>query len=118
MKDLLHVINQHLGNDPFSYECWEEIAQHGAAAGWRGFTYYKDTEEFYDNNENEILELAGQAAEDCGHDTICEFVSTFATPVETASQYKNALAWFALEEVARWVEDMGEEDYNEIYIHE
>ena len=40
-----------------------EVAQHGADAGWGGFTYTSDCVEFYDANEAAIYELLNETAE-------------------------------------------------------
>jgi hypothetical protein len=82
-----------------------EAGQYGADAGWCGFTYTHDCVEFYDNNESLIYDLLYEQAEMMGHKNIDEMVSQFnrSDMLSTADGRKNLLAWFALEEVGRWL---------------
>ena len=98
----------------------EDVANHGADAGWTGFTYYSDTLPFYADNRSDILELAGEYAEMLGS-TMSEMIAGFGCVNETAAEVEqcliegegdenytsiaNSLAWFALEEVARAVSE-------------
>ena len=60
-KDLVKAVKKHGGLDDQELM---DAAEHGADSGWGGFTYYKDTTEFYDKNEELIWELLeGQADE-------------------------------------------------------
>jgi hypothetical protein len=94
-----------------------DVARHGADAGWSGFTYYTDTVAFYKAHKGNILDLAKQMADDFGQSMI-EMVKGFrclndaysadeiAEAIysgrgEAADVIRNAMAWFALEEVAR-----------------
>jgi len=99
----------------------EDVARHGADAGWSGFTYYSDTVAFYKAHKAEILALAQQMAEEFGQDMIemirgFRCISNQGKPDystseiaealysgrgESADLIRNAMAWFALEEVAR-----------------
>ena len=103
-------------------ETLADVARHGAAGGFCGFTYYKDTSAFYRKNREEIKKLVKMTAKDCG-EGIFSMVSNFAylrdwkvTEDQVAAvlfgkfgeideedeiQIENALAWFALEEIAR-----------------
>jgi len=99
----------------------EDVARHGADAGWNGFTYYTETCAFFKAHKSDILELAKQMADDFGQDTL-EMIRGFrclgnngkpdysTTEIaealysgrgECADLIRNAMAWFALEEVAR-----------------
>ena len=99
----------------------EDVARHGADAGWPGFTYYSDTGAFFQTHKADILALAKQDAEDMGTDML-EMIRGFrclgnngkpdysmaeigeaiyAGAGECADVIQNAMAWFALEEVAR-----------------
>lgn len=108
----------------------EDVARHGAEGGFPGFTYYKDTIKFYAENRDEIVRRLEALAEELGEDVIM-MVRTFnclssppttfgkpRVPHYTSSdvgrvlyvtekdedvytQIANALAWFALEDVAR-----------------
>lgn len=103
-----------------------EVAQHSADAGWSGFTYTADTVAFYKAHKADILELAKQMASDMGVDMLelirgfgcLQYTNPFGKRVPSfelseiaeaihsgrgndADTIRNAMAWFALEEVAR-----------------
>lgn len=116
---LTRAVLKQIGGDR---ETLVDVARHGAAGGFCGFTYYKDTSAFYRKNREEIKNLAKMTAEDCG-EGLFSIVRNFTclrdwkvTEEEVAAvlfgkfgeideedetQIENALAWFALEEVAR-----------------
>ena len=94
-----------------------DVANHGASGGYSGFTYYTDTVAFFDANRNAIMALVREMASDFGQDGL-EMVAGFTclkddkltpmdvsdalhTETENTQTVKNALAWFALEEVSR-----------------
>jgi len=83
-----------------------DVARHGASGGFSGFVYYNETTDFYDKNEDDIWELLEQAADSIGEKHPLALIATFsgAKDVHGDNQFKNLLAWFALEEVARWIE--------------
>lgn len=96
----------------------EDVCNHGASGGFSGFTYYTETLAFYKAHKAEILALAASSAEDFGQDML-EMIGGFnclkgdkltATEIgealfsgrgDNATTVRNAMAWFALEEVAR-----------------
>lgn len=99
----------------------EDVARNGADAGWSGFCYYHETVAFYKAYKADILKLAEEMASDLGED-IMTMISGFRclgssgkpdytlTEIgealysgrgESAAVIRNAMAWFALEEVAR-----------------
>ena len=96
-----------------------DIARHGADAGWPGFTYYADTVDFFDKNRMLIIDMLAEYANDCGecpvevvHGFRCisdyskgEIFSILAGADDKDAQVKNALSWFMLEEVARFITD-------------
>ncbi len=116
---LINAVVTQLGyNDVNDEECkqtLEGVANNGAGGGVNGFTYYIDTSKFYDDNKSLILSHAQNMLwEDV--ETISQLVASFncieITPYEVESFFtgqsdedaigiKNALAWYALEEVAR-----------------
>jgi hypothetical protein len=95
----------------------EDVTNHGAAAGFSGWIYNRETEAFTRRNRAEIAELAESMAADIGDSGAVALVKGFnclsdATEAECAralygkakpddSNVENALAWFALEEVSR-----------------
>ena len=100
-----------------------DVASHGAAGGYGGWTYYTDTTAFARRNRADTVTLCERMADDMGESGPVAFVRGFrcltdATESEVASTLygkgdedtivSNALAWFALEEVARAYVDMTE----------
>lgn len=100
-----------------------DVVEHGASSGFSGFTYYTDTITFFKKNKKEILELVKEMSNEFGQ-TPMEFVKSFlcleskdnefedeigrtlyGRPLPDDVQVQNALAWFALEEVARQLKD-------------
>ena len=122
MKKLINAVKRQLGED------WKEDLENvlrcssGAAGGFRGFIYYSETTQFAKKNRKEIVKLLEEQAEDFGYSGPIEMVRSFnclkgfdaterevarslyGRPTEEDTQILNALAWYALEEVARWWE--------------
>ncbi len=102
----------------------EDVANHGANAGWPGFTYYSDTHKFAMRYRKLIVKMLEEQADEFGQEVV-EMVSSFGTfrhsPMDNddrkelykflgggrceQSQITNLMAWFALEEVCRMFED-------------
>lgn len=98
----------------------EDAANHGADAGFPGFTYYSDTVAFFKRNRSAIMELLEEMAGSMGMGT-SSLLAGFrclkgleADPMtilahgarhEEYTQVANALAWFALEETGRKLVD-------------
>lgn len=103
-----------------------DVADHGADAGFSGFTYYSDTVPFAQANKADIRKLAEYVADSIGeYDGFYSFVASFncldLTTDEVADamhdsdhdsngEVLNALAWFALEEVSRAYADTHNRD--------
>lgn len=129
------VVRQVGGWDTFK-EHAEDYTK-GADGGWAGFTYYHDTVPFATRNKDAILEMAKAQADDLGSEDEFAMIAGFnclrdmkVTPGEIAravydarkrtvrtqeardvrTQVLNALAWYALEEVARAYCDLIEAD--------
>ena len=103
----------------------EDVYNHGARIGYRGFTHYNETCAFFKRNKAEILELVDSMARDLGEQPAAmvaglEYLKINPEDSEGMrevyraldgrvnrddTQVANALAWFALEEVARAVCD-------------
>jgi hypothetical protein len=99
-------------------ESLEDVVRHGASGGFGGFTYYADTLAFYKAHKGDILAMAEAMASDLGEDMLA-MIAGFgclrndklsATEIgealysgrgECAQTVRNAMSWFALEEVAR-----------------
>lgn len=101
----------------------EDVARHSADAGWNGFTMTADCVAFYKAHKADILEMAKQDSADFGQGVI-EMIQCFRCLTagnggkphytqdeiaealysgrsEFADTIRNAMAWYALETVAR-----------------
>lgn len=119
---LIRSVVRQFGTWEYFKQSAQDIAQHGAAGGWSGFTYFNDTVPFTGRNKKAIMAHAETTAQDIGESGALEFISGFQclkgyTQAEVAeglynplsdakTDVFNALAWFALEEVARSLADM------------
>ena len=96
----------------------QDVCNGGANAGFGGFVYSKDMEEFFDDNKDELIKLVTEAADEFGQGVL-EFVQGFNCigsdwSVEEIgkvlfgdskdSQILDGLCWFALEDFARLAE--------------
>lgn len=96
----------------------QDVANHGADAGFSGFIYYADTVAFAMRYRPLIVALCNDMAANVGTGSAIDLVANFRClndnykPDEVGrtlygqkskadTQIANALAWFALEEVAR-----------------
>lgn len=100
---LLAAIREHSGMDDAQII---EAGQHGADTGWPEFCYYADTDRFYQANEEAIYELLNEECEAMGHSNVEQMISQFqrADMLSSAAGRRQLLAWFALEEIGRWLE--------------
>jgi hypothetical protein len=97
----------------------QDVADHGADAGFPGFCYYTDTERFYRKHRAEINGMVESLADDLGESAIgmvrgFRCIGTDYSESEVAQTMygrkidpviANGLAWFALEETARQLTD-------------
>ena len=83
-----------------------EAGEYGADAGWNGFIYFDECCDFYDNNESAIYQLLNDQADEMGFSNVEEMIAGFnrSDMLDSPEGRKNLLAWFALEEVGRWLE--------------
>lgn len=107
-RNLIEAIKQHSGMDE---ESIREAGDHGADAGWPGFTHTIDGADFYRANSEAIDELLQEMADSFGHKDVAELVASFnrSDMANTRDGRDCLLAWFALEEVGRWLEWRGYE---------
>jgi hypothetical protein len=89
-----------------------DLAEHGADAGWGGFTYTVDCVEFFDAHEDTIMDMAWEDAENFGYPNVVTFVASFgqADMADSIDGYKNLMAWYALETVCRRLADEREDE--------
>ena len=120
------VIEQLGGDEDYTYQQLEDIANHGIDGGFTGFIYYDDTVEFYAQNQSDIFRYAERMAADIGESGLIGFIMSFRCaegyteediartlygPQEgyTETPIANCLAWFAGEVLARiyvdWIEE-------------
>ena len=121
-EDLIRQVVRQIGGWDNFKEHARDVSMCGAAAGFAGFIYYTDTCRFYAVNRDAILQAVREMCEDLSTEEPIQFVRSFnclkdATESEVGltlygnkhqhdTQVANALAWFALEEVARSYEDL------------
>lgn len=100
-QELLEAIRGHSGMED---EEIIEAGHHGADTGWPGFSYTTDCVAFYEANERAIWQLLEEAADQMGM-TPLALVASFrrADMACNLDGFANLLAWFALEEVGRWL---------------
>ena len=112
MKDLYDAIKDHCDLED---SVMIDAANHGAASGFGGFTYYADTVKFYDENEKLIVEYLDEMADGMGFDSGFAYVASLPAikNVGNIDQFKNLCSWIILEEVGRWVEDGNGTDEDE-----
>jgi hypothetical protein len=96
----------------------EDVCRHGASGGVSGFTYYTETLAFYKSHKADILAMAQNMADDMGEEMLAMVAgfnclkddklsateigeALFSGRGDAAQSVRNAMAWFALEEVAR-----------------
>ena len=115
-KTLQTAVIRRVGRDSL-----QDVAEHGADGGFPGFCYYSDTCAFYAKHQTRIVSLVEEMASDMGESPTklvagfrclngdyseAEVGRTLYGPKKVHDeQIANALAWFALEEVARNVTD-------------
>lgn len=134
MTSLVSAVASQMGYDldekadriEFLQTC-RDVCEGGADGGFSGFVYYGDTQEFTQDNIREIMGLVREMSDEFGIDET-GFIAGFRclkdsgitsrdvdrwrddeSDEETARLIENALAWFTLEEVARYVMDNEEE---------
>ena len=88
----------------------KDLAEHGAAGGFPGLTYYSDTCALYDAYEEEIWKALYEDADDFGSESPLALIASFngAKDVTSDTTFKNLLTWYMAERIAR--EIVEEED--------
>jgi len=93
----------------------EEVVKHGCVNGCvSSLIYYEDTVKFHDKFEDEIWEMLYDAQMDMGFDSIPEYIASLngSKNVGSLEQFKNLLAWYAVETVANQI--LNEEENREV----
>ena len=80
----------------------EELANHGADAGWPGLSYTSDCVELFERYEGEIREALNEDTEAFGYDCPEALVATFGRSDMLWSEdgRKNLLVWYMAERTA------------------
>jgi hypothetical protein len=84
----------------------EEVVKHGCVSGCvSSLIYYEDTAKFHDKFEEQIWEMLYDEHEDFGFNSIPEYIDSFngSKDVGSLMQFKNLLAWYAVENVANQI---------------
>ena len=117
---LARAVVRQLGGWESAQESLPDIARHGVDGGFHGFIYYHDTNNFFKANRKEILKCLDESTLGTGEspfrmvtkweglEGFDEFeiaAGIYDTAHEHATLVRNALAWFAAEEVAHWYDD-------------
>lgn len=88
----------------------QDIAEHGADAGYPKLTYYVDTCQLYDEHADDIWGMLNEDADNMGQ-TVLELIASFnsANSIINEATFKNLLTWYAAERCARELMDEKEE---------
>ena len=84
----------------------EELVKHGCVNGCvSSLIYYEDTVKFHDKFEEEIWEMLYDEYIDFGFNSIPEYIASFngSKDVGSLMQFKNLLAWYAVENVVNQI---------------
>ncbi len=120
-KTLINAVVSRIGKESI-----EDVNSQGIDGGFGGFVYYKDTVNFYAKYKKDILKMAEEMAESLGEDMLSMIAnfnclsegvgkdrkSTYTQSEighsifsdeesEGCDSIRNAMAWFAAEEVCR-----------------
>ena len=77
----------------------KEVLEHGCVSGCvPDLIYYKDTCAFYEKYQEEIWDKLENTRVDMGLDSILHLVASFNGHVGSDDQFRNLLAWWAVEE--------------------
>ena len=80
----------------------EDLAGHGADAGWPGLTYFSECVELFDRFQDEIREALNEDTEAFGYESPEALVATFSRSDMLWSEdgRKNLLVWYLAERTA------------------
>ena len=123
-KTLINAVINRIG-----IESVRDVNNHGIDGGFGGFVYYSDTVKFYNRHKKAILAMAEEMAFSLGEDMLSMIQNfnclssgrypnrkpdysqneiaqaIYSGRGDCVTQIKNAMAWFAAEEVCRMFED-------------
>ena len=101
MSKLTRAVLRHSG---MTRDQLRDVCRGGADAGFPGFTYNTDAIRFYNRHEEEIYDLLRENADEMGYKSVDELTASFVRKdmLDDPGTRKVLLAWFALEECARF----------------
>jgi hypothetical protein len=84
-------------------EYQEDIANHGADAGYPKITYTADTCKIFDKFGDEIWDMAVEDAEDLGYKNVAAMFAEFGRSdmLSSIDSFKNLMVWYACEKFAQ-----------------
>jgi hypothetical protein len=85
------------------HEYFDDIANHGADAGYPYITYTAHTVKIFDKFADEIWEMAVEDAEDMGYKNVAAMIAEFGRSdmLSSINCFKNLMVWYACEKLAR-----------------
>ena len=104
MTKLIKAVEKHA--PALEYSDYEDIAKHGANAGFNGFIYTRDIVDFVNKNESIIIDYCNNHADDLGYQSVFEMFSDSNMSQCDIDDFKIYLAWVVLEGVARVKTDL------------
>ena len=79
MEKLISAVRNQISTDvEYVDGVLKDVAEHGAAGGFSGFTYYKDTFDFASENMRLILYELVEESKEFGYDSAAHMVSEFS----------------------------------------
>ena len=121
---LKRAVMLQFGDSASFYESVPDIVNYGASGGVSGFIYYSDTVNFTKRNKTKIMQSLIELSNDIGESIIsmlqhwtcfkgmtqCEIMDGLYNPKsDNKTTVYNALAWYALEDVANCIYNEGME---------
>lgn len=85
----------------------EDIANHGADAGFPKITYTSDTCKIFDRFSEQIWDMAVEDAEMMGYKNVAAMIAEFnrSDMLDSIDSFKNLMVWYACEQLARQLTD-------------
>jgi len=121
---LKRAVMRQFGDSEYFYESVPDIVNYGASGGVSGFIYYSDTVNFTKRNKDKIMQSLTELSDDLGESIVsmlshwqclkgmsqCEIMEGLYNPrSDNKTTVYNAIAWYALEDVANVVYNEGSE---------
>ena len=100
--------------DQYELHTIKDITNYGMIGGFSSLITYNETVAFHDEHEQEIWDMLEEDATDQGC-TIIELIASFNGQKDVGStyQFKNMLAWYAVERICNEIMREKEEEQTE-----